>query len=149
MAVIEVNVSTLRVQPVARRYRTHPLQKVIHSTSHSPPGLQKTQFPAGKPRCAWSFVALWFASGLFSVGTATITVAERRVKPAMRFPVYESLYFLNRNLHDILVILEEMKRSPGMPQRSFEADQVEIQCLRSHDTQDVLEGMNDTEIHEM
>ena len=67
----------------------------------------------------------------------------------MRFPVYESLYFLNRNFQDILVILEEIKKSPGMPQKSFEAYQVEIQYLRSHATQDVLEVMNDTEIHEM
>jgi len=68
---------------------------------------------------------------------------------AMRFPVYESLYFLNRNVEDILVILEEIKKSPGMPKNSFEAYQVEIQYLRSHATQDVLEVMNDTEIHEM
>lgn len=67
----------------------------------------------------------------------------------MRFPVYESLYFLNRNVQDLLVILEEIKKSPGMPRKSFEAYQVEIQYLRSHATQDVLEVMNDTEIHEM
>jgi len=67
----------------------------------------------------------------------------------MRFPVYESLYFLNRNVQDILVILEEMKRFPGMPQKSFEAYQVEIQHPRSHATQNVLEVMNDTEIHEI
>src|SRR6266404_3022292 len=68
---------------------------------------------------------------------------------AMRFPVYESLYFLNRNVQDILVILEEIKKSPGMPRKSFEAYQVEIQYLRSHATQDVLEVMNNAEIHEM
>jgi len=67
----------------------------------------------------------------------------------MKFPVYESLYFLNRNVQDLLVILEEIKNSPGMPKKSFEAYQVEIQYLRSHATQDVLEVMNDTEIHEM
>jgi len=61
----------------------------------------------------------------------------------MRFPVYESLYFLNRNVEDILVILEQIKKSPGMPKNSFEAYQVEIQYLRSHATQDVLEVMND------
>jgi len=67
----------------------------------------------------------------------------------MRFPVYESLYFLNRNVEDILVILEEIKKVPGMPQKSFEAYKVELQYLRSHATQDVLGVMNDTEIHEM
>lgn len=67
----------------------------------------------------------------------------------MRFPVYESLYFLNRNVQDILVILEEIKKAPGMPKKSFEAYQVDIQYLRSHATQDVLEVMNDTEIDEM
>lgn len=67
----------------------------------------------------------------------------------MRFPVYESLYSLNRSVQDILVILEEIKKAPGIPRKSFEAYQVEIQYLRSHATQDVLEVMNDTEIHEM
>jgi hypothetical protein len=67
----------------------------------------------------------------------------------MRFPVYEFLYFLNRNVQDVLGTLEEIKKSPGMPRKSFEAYQVEIQYLRSHATQDVLEVMNDTEIHEM
>jgi hypothetical protein len=67
----------------------------------------------------------------------------------MRFPVYEFLYFLNRNVQDILGTLEEIKKFPGMPRKSFEAYQVEIQYLCSHATQDVLEVMNDTEIHEM
>jgi hypothetical protein len=67
----------------------------------------------------------------------------------MRFHVYESLYFLNRNVQDILVILEGIKKSPGMPQKSFESYKVELEYLRSHATQDVLEVMNDTEIHEM
>jgi len=49
----------------------------------------------------------------------------------MRFPVYESLYFLNRNVQDILVILDEIKKSPGMPQKSLEAYKVELQYLRS------------------
>src|SRR6266446_3739985 len=69
--------------------------------------------------------------------------------PAMRFPVYESLSSLNRNLQDILVILEEIKKAPGMPRQSFEAYEVEIQYLRSHATLDVLEVMNNAEIHEM
>jgi len=56
---------------------------------------------------------------------------------------------LNRNFQDKLVSLEENKKSPGMPRKSFEAYQVEIQYLRSQATQDVLEVMNDTEIDEM
>lgn len=67
----------------------------------------------------------------------------------MRFPVYESLYFLNRNVEELIVILEEIKNSPGMPKKAFDAYKVEIQYLRSHATQDILEAMNDTEIHEM
>jgi hypothetical protein len=67
----------------------------------------------------------------------------------MRFPVYESLYFLNRNVQDLLVILEEIEKAPGIPKRAFDAYKVEIQYLRSHATQDVLEVMNDKEIHEM
>jgi hypothetical protein len=67
----------------------------------------------------------------------------------MRFPVYESLYFLNRIIQDLLVILEEMKKTPGMPKKAFDAYKVEIQYLRSHATQDVLEVMNDKEIDEM
>ena len=68
---------------------------------------------------------------------------------SMRFPVYESLYFSNRNVQDILGILEEIKNAPGMPKKSFESYQVEIRYLRSHATQDVLEVMNDKEIYEM
>ncbi|SRR5258707_3233941 len=68
---------------------------------------------------------------------------------AMRFPVYESLYFLNRNVQDLLVILEEIKKAPGIPKRSFDAYKVDIEYLRSHATQDVLEIMNDKEIDEM
>lgn len=67
----------------------------------------------------------------------------------MRFPVYESLYFLNRNVEELIVILEEIKNAPGMPKKVFDAYKVEIQYLRSHATQDILEAMNDTEIHEM
>jgi hypothetical protein len=67
----------------------------------------------------------------------------------MRFLVYESLYFLNRNIDDLLVVLEEIRKCPGMPERSFEAYKVEIQYLRSRATQDVLEAMNDMEIDEM
>jgi hypothetical protein len=67
----------------------------------------------------------------------------------MRFPVYESLYFLNRNVQNILVILEELRKAPGMPKRAFDAYKVDIEYLRSHATQDVLEVMNDKEIDEM
>ena len=61
----------------------------------------------------------------------------------MRFPVYESLYFLNLNIQALLVILEEIKKAPGIPKRAFDAYSVEIQYLRSHATQDILEVMND------
>ncbi len=85
----------------------------------------------------------------FSEARAATTMVAEKSQENMRFPVYESLYFLNRNVQDILVILEEIKKSPGMPRKSFEAYQVEIQYLRSQATQDVLEVMNDTEIDEM
>jgi len=67
----------------------------------------------------------------------------------MRFSVYESLYFLNRSIEDLIVILEEIKKAPGMPKRAFDAYRVDIEYLRSHATQDVLEIMNDKEIDEM
>jgi hypothetical protein len=73
----------------------------------------------------------------------------KKSQRAMRFPVYESLYFLNRNVQDLLVILEEIKQAPGMPKKAFDAYRVEIQYLRSHPTQDVLEVMNDKEVDEM
>src|SRR6266436_5327327 len=66
----------------------------------------------------------------------------------MRFPVYELLYTLNRNLQEIVGILEQIKTSPGIPRDKFEAYQVEIQHLRSEATQDVLEIMNDAELDE-
>jgi hypothetical protein len=67
----------------------------------------------------------------------------------MKFPIYESLYFLNRSIEDLLVILEEMRKAPGMPKRAFDAYQVDLHYLRSHATQDVLEVMNSKEIDEM
>jgi len=82
-------------------------------------------------------------------GVQRLPQPQKAELTVMRFPVYESLYFLNRNIQDILVILEEIKKSPGMPQKSFEAYKVELQYLRSHATQDVLEVMNDKEISEM
>ena len=66
----------------------------------------------------------------------------------MRFPIYEFLYTLNRNLQEIVGILEQIKKSPGIPRDKFEAYQVEIQHLRSEVTQDVLEIMNDAELDE-
>lgn len=66
----------------------------------------------------------------------------------MRFPIYEFLYSLNRDLQDVVGILEEIKKSPGIPRDKFEAYQVEIQHLRSEATQDVLEVMNDAELDE-
>src|SRR5713101_3721257 len=85
----------------------------------------------------------------FSEARAATTMVAEKSQENMRFPVYESLYFLNRSVQDLLLILEEIKKSPGMPRKSFEAYQVEIQYLRSQATQDVLEVMNDTEIDEM
>ena len=67
----------------------------------------------------------------------------------MRFPVYESLYILNRNIQALLVVLEEIKKAPGIPKRAFDAYSVEIQYLRCHATQDILEIMNEKEIDEM
>src|ERR1700730_10505073 len=66
----------------------------------------------------------------------------------MRFPVYEALYFLNRNLQEIVGLLEQIKKSPGIPRQKFAAYQVEIQYLRAEATQDVLEVMNDAELEE-
>jgi hypothetical protein len=68
---------------------------------------------------------------------------------SMRFPIYESLYFLNRNIQDLVVILDEIKKAPGIPKRAFDAYRVDIEYLRSQATQDVLEVMNDKEINEM
>jgi len=68
---------------------------------------------------------------------------------AMRFPVYESLYFLNRSIEHLMVILDEIEKAPGMPKKAFDGYKVDIQYLRSHATQDVLEVMNDKEISEM
>ena len=38
----------------------------------------------------------------------------------MRFPIYESLYFLNRSIEELLAILETMAQAPGMPKRAFQ-----------------------------
>ncbi len=67
----------------------------------------------------------------------------------MRFPIYESLYVLNRSIEDLLAILDTMAQAPGMPKRAFNAYRVDLDYLRSHATQDVLEVMNDKEIEEM
>jgi hypothetical protein len=67
----------------------------------------------------------------------------------MRFPIYESLYFLNRSIEDLLAILEKMSQAPGMPKRAFNAYRVDLDYLRSHATQDVLEVMNNKEIEVM
>lgn len=66
----------------------------------------------------------------------------------MRFPIYESLYLLNRNLQETVDLLDRIQKSPRMPGQKFKAYQVEIECLRAEATQDVLEIMNDIEIHE-
>lgn len=66
----------------------------------------------------------------------------------MRFPIYESIYLLNRNLQETIELLDHIQRCPLMAKGKFKAYQVEIECLRSEATQDVLEIMNDIEIHE-
>lgn len=67
----------------------------------------------------------------------------------MRFPIYESLYLLNRNLQETIDLLDQIQNSPRMGKQKFKAYQVEIECLRAEATQDVLEIMNGVEIHEM
>lgn len=60
----------------------------------------------------------------------------------MRFPIYEHLYQLNRNLHETVEILERIRKSPGMKKKQFHAYQVEIEHLRAEASQDIVEIMN-------
>jgi hypothetical protein len=62
--------------------------------------------------------------------------------------MYESLYVLNRSVQDHLLILERIRRVPGIAKKAFDAYKVELQYLCSSATQDILEVMSDKEIEE-
>lgn len=56
----------------------------------------------------------------------------------LRFPVYEYLYQLNRNLAETVEILERICRSPGIRRDALKAHQVELEYLRAHATHTAL-----------
>jgi hypothetical protein len=66
----------------------------------------------------------------------------------MRFPIYEYLYQLNRNLQETVEILEHIRKSPGINKKRFHAHQVEIEHLRAEASQDVAESMGQIEVKE-
>ena len=66
----------------------------------------------------------------------------------MRFPIYEYLYQLNRNLHETVEILEHIRKSPGINKKQFHAYQVEIEHLRAEASQHVAESMDQIEAKE-
>jgi hypothetical protein len=66
----------------------------------------------------------------------------------MRFPIYEHLYQLNRNLHETVEILERIRKSPGMNKKQFHAYQVEIEHLRAQASQDIAGIMGQIESKE-
>src|SRR5229473_2181536 len=66
----------------------------------------------------------------------------------MRYPIYEYLYELNRNLRETVEILERIRKSPGMREKPFKHHQVEIEHLRADATEDVLDVMSDIEVDE-
>src|SRR5712691_11404242 len=66
----------------------------------------------------------------------------------MRFPIYEYLYQLNRNLQETVEILEHIRKSPGINKKQLHAYRVEIEHLRAEASQDVAESMNQIEIKE-
>ncbi len=63
----------------------------------------------------------------------------------MRFPIYEYLYQLNRNLEETVEILEHIRKSPGINKKQFHAYQVEIEHLRAEASQDVADSMDQIE----
>jgi hypothetical protein len=67
----------------------------------------------------------------------------------MRFPIYELLYLLNRNLQETRDLLDRIQKSPRMAKDKFKAYQAEVECLRAEATQDVLDVMNSVEVQEM
>jgi len=66
----------------------------------------------------------------------------------MRFPIYEHLYQLNRNLQETVEILEHIRKSPGINKKQFRAYQVEIEHLRAEASQDVADIMDQMESKE-
>jgi regulator of replication initiation timing len=66
----------------------------------------------------------------------------------MRFPIYEHLYQLNRNLHETVEILERIRKSPGMNKKRFHAYQVEIEHLRAEASQDIAKVVDQIESKE-
>src|SRR5690242_14265788 len=67
----------------------------------------------------------------------------------MRFPIYELLYLLNRNLQETHDLLDRIQKTPRITKNKFKAYLTEVEYLRSEATQDVLEVMNRVEIDEM
>lgn len=63
----------------------------------------------------------------------------------MRFPIYEYLFQLNRNLHETVEILEHIRKSPGVNKKQFHAYQVEIEHLRAEASQHVAGSMDQIE----
>jgi hypothetical protein len=66
----------------------------------------------------------------------------------MRFPIYEYLYQLNRNLHETAEILQHIRKSPGINKKQFRAYQVEIEHLRAEASQHVADSMEQIEAKE-
>lgn len=67
----------------------------------------------------------------------------------MRFPIYELLYLLNRNLQETRDLLDRIQKSPRISKNKFKTYLTDVEYLRAEATQDVLEVMNDIEIDEM
>ncbi len=66
----------------------------------------------------------------------------------MRFPIYEYLYQLNRNLQETVEILERIRKSPGIHKKQFHAYWVEIEHLRAEASQHVADSMGQIEAKE-
>ena len=66
----------------------------------------------------------------------------------MRFPVYEYLYQLNRNLQETAEILEHIRKSPGIHEKQFHAYRVGIEHLRAEASQHVANSMDQIEAKE-
>src|SRR5882672_7186695 len=60
----------------------------------------------------------------------------------MRFPIYEHLYQLNRNLQETVEVLERIRKLPRVDKKKFHAYQVEIELLRAEASQDIAEIMD-------
>jgi hypothetical protein len=66
----------------------------------------------------------------------------------MRFPIYEHLCQLNRNLQETVEILERIRQLPRINKKRFGAYQVEIEFLRAEACQDIAEIMDAIESEE-